>query len=363
MFDFILLRLGSLSGWSDKPETVHTPPFDLFYRQKINGNASYTRGLQIVRPRRAAADIMKDVQDGWSRQRNKQYVEFIAQDIRNGVIKRISTDPVATTNYFEAADNTLPFELSPAYFRPEVLSKYKTDREKYTVGERSVDCRAAWHLRGYDVNEAGQVHADICDLRGLPHAEQLHWLSYNEAPKTGISERAFVNDFKGEFVSFEGPLQQVLSALERWRASRVDWWTLRAETVLDSVSAPISTSQGEWSEAFMDLSKLIAEGFEIKAIRARLDAAGIVYPPEEKSIALLERLLGGHDPSGKVPLTALRTIQNIRSKAKGHAGGSEAKQIVSEAIAAHGSLAEHFRHVCTQTAADLEAITRGLGAP
>ena len=180
---------------------------------------------------------------------------------------------------------------------------------------------------------------------------------------TGISERAFVNDFKGEFVSFEGALQQVLSALKRWRDSRVDWWTLRAEAVLDSVNAPISTSQDEWSEAFMDLSKLIAEGFEIKAIRARLDAAGIVYPPEERSIALLERLLGDRDPCGKVPLTTLRTLQNIRSKAKGHAGGSEAKQIASEAISAHGSLAEHFRHVCTQTAAELEAITRGLGAP
>jgi hypothetical protein len=36
--------------------------------------------------------------------------------------------------------------LSPAFFRPEVLLKYKADRDKYTVGERDVSCRAAWHL-------------------------------------------------------------------------------------------------------------------------------------------------------------------------------------------------------------------------
>lgn len=78
-----------------------------------------------------------------------------------------------------------------------MLLKYKADRDKYTVGERYVSCRATWHLRGIDVNEAGQVHAYICDLRSLPYSEQLHWLSYNEPPKTSISSRAITNDFKG----------------------------------------------------------------------------------------------------------------------------------------------------------------------
>jgi hypothetical protein len=360
MFDFSLLRHADFTSWGDGPEIVHSISPDFFYRQKIAGNAAYTKGVQIVRTRRAAADIMNDVKDGWSGRKNKKYATFTANDIRNGVVAQVSTDPSATTNYFEAAENSLPFELSPAFFRPEVLLKYKTDREKYTVGERSVDCRAAWHLRGYDVNEAGQVHVYICDLRALPYAEQLHWLSFNEEAKTGISERAFVNDFKGEFVSFEQPLQQVLSVLRRWKSADVDWWKLRAENVLDSISAPISPSQDEWSEAFMDLSKLIAEGFDLKAIRARLSTAGVAYPEKEQSIALLERHLGRGHASGVVQLPGLRTIQWIRSKAKGHAGSSEAKKIVQEAIATHGSLPEHFKHVCNIVAAELGAIERDL---
>jgi hypothetical protein len=63
-------------------------------------------------------------------------VTFIAEDWRHKKIAEISTDPVATTNYFLAKENDLPFELSSAFFKPEVLSKYKTDRDKYTVDDR-----------------------------------------------------------------------------------------------------------------------------------------------------------------------------------------------------------------------------------
>src|SRR5208337_3989469 len=201
---------------------------------------------------------------------HREYVTFIAEDWRHKRVAEISTDPVATTNYFQANENDLPFELSPAFFRPEVLSKYKTDRDKYTVDEREIHCRAAWTLRAYDVNDAGQVFAYICYLRSLPYNEQLHWKSYNEEPKAFISERAFINDFKGEFVSFQHPRAELLSILQRWQARRVEWWTLRDEDLLHRANAPISASKDEWAEAVMDLSKLVVEGFEVKPLRAVL---------------------------------------------------------------------------------------------
>ena len=139
--------------------------------------------MQIIRPRRPAAEINEDIKNGWTGQRHKQYVEFIAHDWRNQRTTKVSTNPKLTTNYFDVEGNSRPFELSPAFFRPEVLSKYKTDHDKYKITDRGINCRAAWTLRGYDVNEAGQVHAYICDLRALPYSEQLHWLSLNEEPK------------------------------------------------------------------------------------------------------------------------------------------------------------------------------------
>jgi hypothetical protein len=297
------------------------------------------------------------ITDGWFGQKNKEYAEFIAYDWRNSRITKISTDPKATANYFNAEGNSLPFELSPAFFRPEVLLKYKADRDKYTVGERDVSCRATWHLEGIDVNEAGQVHAYICDLRRLPYAEQLHWLSFNEQPKASISNRAVISDFRGECVSFMEPLQKVLSVIGRWHADRVAWWTLRDKKLIERVNTPLTASRDEWAEAFMDLAKLVVEGFEMKPIRANLDTAQVLYEKEDRTIALLEKLMNMGETSAEgQKLVGLRTVQLLRSKAKGHVGGNEAEQLAQDALMEHETFGNHFRYVCTQVADELETI-------
>lgn len=359
MYDFTLLRRESFAGWSGGTEkTIDVSP-EMFYRRRVEGPAAYTRGVQIVGPRRPPPEIMDDIKNGWTVRRNEQYVEFVAHDWRNQCITKISTDPQQTTNYFEAGNNSLPFEVSPAFFRSEVLSRYKTDREKYKITDRSIECRAAWHLRGYDVNEAGQVHAYICYLRDLPYQEQLHWLAHNEEPKTGISERAFVNDFKGDFVHFQHPREEVLSTLRRWNERQVSWWILRDEDLLNRANPPLTASKEEWGNAFMDLSQLIAEGFELKHLRSLLDQASIEYDLKEQSLKLLERLIAHMRKGGKeVSLTGLRTAQAIRSKVKGHAGSSEGAQMADDAISEHGSFADHFKHVCGLISAELEMIER-----
>ena len=360
MFDFTLLRRSGISGWSDGPEQEINESPNFFYRRKvIPGFAAYTRGIQIIRPRRSPQAIFTGITDGWFGKKNKQYAEFIAYDWRNARVTKISTDPTAATNYFEAEGNTLPFELSPAFFRPEVLLKYKADSEKYTVGARDVSCRAAWHLEAIDVNEAGQVFAYICYLRRLPYEEQLHWLSFNERPKASISERAITNDFHGEFVNFVQPLQKVLSITRRWHDDKVVWWTLRDEKLLEHVNTPLTASRDEWAESFMDLAKLVIEGFETKIIRARLDVARVPYGKEDKTIVLLEKLLSKADSTVESQkLVGLRKVQLLRSKAKGHAGGSEAQQLAQDALMEHETFANHFQHVCAQVAEELETIER-----
>lgn len=360
MFDFTLLRRSGFTGWPDGSEEEISESEDFFYRRKvIPMYAAYTRGVQIIRTRRSREVIFTSMRDGWFGKQNKKYVEFIAYDWRNKRVTKISTDPAATTNYFQAEGNTLPFELSPAFFRPEVLLKYKMDRDKYKVGERDVSCRAAWHLEAIDVNEAGQVHAYICYLRHLPYEEQLYWLSYNEPPKAGISERAFINDFQGEFVNFVQPLQKVLSIVRRWHNDKVAWWTLRDEKLLERVNVPLTTSPDEWAEAFMDLAKLVIEGFGTNAIRAALDVAQTSYDKDDKTIALLEKHLSKASGAGR-KLVGLRTVQLLRSKAKGHAGGSEAQQLAQNALMEHGTFANHFQHVCAQVADELEIIEKWM---
>lgn len=357
MFDFTLLRRGSFSGWSDGPEQLIHESDEFFYRQKITGQAAYTRGIQLIRLRRSESHVLKDMNDSWFRNRGAQHVDYIAHDWRNKRITTISTNPDATTNYFDAQENALPYELSPAFFRPEVLLKYKADRDKYTVAEREVSCRASWHLRGIDVNEAGQVHAYICDLRDLPYSEQLHWKSFNEKPKASISERAVTNDFKGEFTSFSSPLAEVLRIVRRWHEANATWWTLRDEKLLERVNIPVTSSRDEWAEAFMDLAKLVNEGFEVKNLRERLRVAAVDFDSKEGSIVLLERLLNqGHESDEQEQLHGLRTAQKIRSVVKGHAGSSEANQLTTDALSSHETFANHFKFVSNQIASELSTL-------
>lgn len=284
MFDFTLLRRSGFSGWSDgAPEEFQEPDHFFYHRKVMPGYAAYTRGVHVIRPRLDEKTIFTRMKQGWSENKDKKYVEFTAYDWRNHRVIQISTDPSTTTSYFHAKDNSFPYELSPAFFRPEVLLKYKADRDKYTVGERDVSCRASWHLKGIDVNEAGQLHAYICDLRRLPYTEQLHWLSVNEPPKASISKRAIANDFQGQWVTFMEPLRKVLSIVRCWHDERVSWWTLRDTRLLERVNTPLTESRDEWAEAFMDLAKLVVEGFEIKPIRGKLDALQVLYDQKDQN--------------------------------------------------------------------------------
>jgi hypothetical protein len=359
-FDFTLLRRDQFHGWpQDAPENFRESGEFFYHRFVMPGYAAYTAGRQIIRPRRPRQEIYRSIRGSWGGSKEERtYAEFIAYDWRNKRIATISTAPGATTNYFDAKDNTLAFELSPAFFRPEVLSKYKTDRDKYKLEERDLSCRAAWHLRGIDVNEAGQVHAYLGDLRKLPYEEQLHWLAHNEEPKASISKRALINDFHGEFVNFSEPPAQVLATIRRWHDGKASWWTLRDEKLLDRVNTPLTSSRDEWAEALMDLAKLVVEGLETTPIRKRLDEAKIPYDKEkDRTIGLLEKLLNKGNAAGDArKLTGLRTVQHLRSKVKGHAGASEAQELAQEALMEHETFASHFKAVCAQVVSDLTTI-------
>ena len=200
-------------------------------------------------------------------------------------------------------------------------------------------------------------------MRNLPYSEQLHWKSYNEAPKTGISKRALTTDFKGEYATFREPRAETLSILRRWQNSEVKWWTLRDDDLLQRANTPISSSKDEWAEAVMDLSKLVVEGFEIKFLRTNLVRLAEPFSQEDKSITLLEKIIVAKNPvSGPVNLSGLRSVQNIRTKVKGHAGSSDAKSIVQDVFAKHGSYAEHFRQLCALVVDDLQRVESSLSA-
>lgn len=146
MFDFTRYKKGSFSGWKGSNQaTQFTNGTDIFGTLVVEeGYGSYSRGIQVKNISIPKIEIINKAWGRSSSEENQQYATFSAQDWKNNRIVEISCNPSCLANYFMESD--LPFELTPAFFRPEVLLKYKSDREKYQLEERSVSCRGAWYL-------------------------------------------------------------------------------------------------------------------------------------------------------------------------------------------------------------------------
>lgn len=362
-FDFTRASFSRFGGWREGHDAPTTPMGDLFFRTHIEtGNASYIRGCQVVRSQVSKEDIMEEFHPG--SKRNAQYATFIAHDWKNQVVKEISCAPGATANYFTPSD--LPFEVSPAFFRPEVLSKYKADSEKYRLEERTIFCRGTWYLKNYDVNEAGQVHTYLAYLRNLPYEEQLHWKAHNEAPKGTISRRAFLSDFEGCWEHPYDPLESMKEHVRKLKDEQVPWWTLHSEDAIGRSHYPITASPDEWANEILHLDQLIVEPFEKAWFKNELLQLGKKPDPKVGSLILTEECLAewGQDrDEAKSVVSPLRTLHELRSKLKGHAvGESTQTQLRQQALNEHGSYKVHFRVLCRACDESLRKITEIIAA-
>ena len=223
---------------------------------------------------------------------------------------------------FWPAWDSLYSSTSPAFFRSEVLHKYKADPDKYDLSDRSLSCRGTWHLTTYDVNEANQVHTYLQYLSDLPYQEQLYWCSFNESPKAPISSRAYRTDFQGEFPLQYDHLPAIKAKIEHLDDQSPAWWVHRGEALPQVVHYPVTTSQSEWADAILALDQLVVEGFRATELRRIAISLGATPDKEWQSIKLLEVCLQGVGSSAqeaKEVIQPLRDLHRLRSVIKGHA--------------------------------------------
>ncbi|RSU53987.1 hypothetical protein [Sphingomonas sp. S-NIH.Pt15_0812] len=342
-FDFTRYRSGSFTGWHDPSRSEVNEP-DLFHHGGVQSNSSFVNGVHIVRPALTKDMMIQKSRAHWS-DAGKQYATFIAQDWKNERIAEVSCAPSALASYFES-DSSLPFQTTPAFFKPDVLHRYKADPEKYQLDHRAIRSRAGWSLKTYDVNEAGQVHTYLCYLGNLPYNEQIYWKSFNEQPKAPISERAFETDFEGSFSSMPDPLVSLKYEVAKLDKSPPDYWQPRDGSLAEALHYPLTASSEEWATAILVLDQLVVEGFVQKALRLRLDAAGRGYDKQWGSLRLLQEVLvttGYLEDEAKDQMEPLKHLHYLRSKVKGHAAATEKANLIKRAKADQGSLPAHFR--------------------
>jgi hypothetical protein len=256
----------------------------------------------------------------------------------------------------------LPWEISPAFFRTEVLHRFKADPEKYTFDDRSITCRNAWYLKTYDINEAGQVHTYIGYLADLPYDEQLYWQAFNEWPKGPISRRAMQTDIVGDWYLEHEPLSALKHTIAQLDAAPPAWWKKRGEELADAVHYPATDSVKEWADEILALDQLLVEGFLAKPLRAL--AMGRTVEGTWGSLRVLQEVLSasGHsDDSAKALVLPMQRLHALRSEVKGHATVEKKRAAEVKARTDHGSLRGHFRALVAECESALNSVLASLG--
>lgn len=341
-FDFTRYASGFF-GWED-PASEDFNDNDLFYHASAQSNGSFANGALVLRPLLTKDMLIAKANREW-RGEGKQYAVFKAHDWKNDELAEISCAPTALASYF-VKGSSLPFETTPAFFRPEVLQKYKADPEKYRLEFRSIHSRGGWYLKTYDVNEAGQVHTYLCYLAKLPYSEQLYWQSFNEWPKGPISKRALETDFEGNFSTQPDPLVDLKYEISKIDKLQPAYWQPRGDDLSAAVHYPLTASAEEWSSAILALDQLVVEGFAPKPLRQRLKDAGRAFDKQWGSLKLLEEFLvatGLDEAEAKEIIKPLGLLHHLRSKTKGHAAQEDKVELIKQAKSDYGSLSAHFR--------------------
>lgn len=359
-FDFTRFIPSNFGGWNDLGRKEFRTP-DLFYDGGSGAGASYVNGRMICRPAITLDDLIADWKgelDGSGR----KYASFKINDRKNNTHVETCCSPEHLSNYFQ--ESNLPWEISPAFFRPEVLHRFKADPEKFTMDDRRISCRGAWQLRSYDINDAGQVHAYIGDLAHLPYQEQIYWQAFNEWPKDSISKRAHQNDILGAFSTEADPLNSIKRKVRLLDEAAPSWWKPRDEKLADAARYPATDSILEWGNEILALDQYLVEGFLDKPLRALIESRGGKTDEKWRSIRLLQAYFeaAGQTSEDAVAVVApLKTLHDLRTPLRGHASSSTKRAAEVEARKAFGTLRAHYIDLAGKCDRALDAILKAFG--
>ena len=360
-FDFTRYRPELFTSWPNRGQFERDDPALYFNGSVVPGVGSYINGRQIVLPPIELRQIVRRHQDRRD-PKKQQFATFKALDLKTGNRFEVSCDPACLSNYFEPGSN-LPLEMSPAFFRAEVLHKYKADPSKYELSARSILCRGAWELQTYDVNDVGQVHTYLRYLGFLPYQEQLYWQSFNEWPKGPLSNRAITTDFEGAFSKEYDPLQSVKHKVEALDSEAPVWWNPRGKELARVVHYPVTNSVAEWADSILALDQLVVEGFREKTLRALATTIGLPVKKAWGSINLLQACLlgkGVKEDEAKVAAGALRTVHGLRTILRGHAAPAKKAAEAKRVRKAHGSFRAHFSSLVAECDRALRLVMEKL---
>ncbi len=335
----------------------------LYYEEHEEEDQGWIRGVKVIRKRHDKYTLAAHIN---SKTTEKRYEEFLVCDWRHRRLVKMTLEPKNMTSYYENAEGK-PYEISPIFFDGEVLSKYKMDKEKYTLTASSITCRNAWHIKSWDYNEEGQVFAYAKDLAGIPYEEQMHWKQFNEKPKAWLPERTIRTDFIGKWREIEPGIERLIETIRRIMRNKPEWFEAEMDELEEQIQYPLSRSKDEWAQSIAAMQQVVVEGLKaqgLKRICIRRGKGNITEDEKKwRGIRWAQEALvyGGMDKKeAEKTVESLKELQQVRSWMWGHKRGESWSEKVRDLLEEYGTAREHVRGMAERCAESLDTLHKML---
>ena len=287
-------------------------------------------------------------------------VSFIVGLDENGNEIEHTSDPSKLKNYFGANPDAFP-DITPVYFRREVLVKYYAEPDRYTVIDGQVSCLNLWYCP-IDNDLESHVVVLLSDLgQYLPHAERLHWRQFNVPPEGKGSETMNRRSFMVEAAEPKSAdlvfRRDYVDLISKWEGAL--GWSLylpqspNDEYLIDTIRIPLTNSQSEFDEQIVHLTKLLVDSLNegelaTRTIKLQEGAKGISKFEEflrETSFSQVESTVG-----------FLRNLQSLRSAGSAHRKGSRYERVVEKAGVDLANRPQAIRTILREASRILKAL-------
>lgn len=300
----------------------------------------------------------------WPFEEEEDYEDFIIGTDENGNPKLYTCDEDKLSNYF-GKNPQAPHYLTPVYFRRDVLTKYYSKPEMYSVEDGYLRCGGLWGLQ-LDNNHGKYVIVFLGDLgRDLPAAERGYWKSYNIPPDGTISDVNWKRNFKGEFTDPEKAdlvfKYQFNIFQEKW-VKKYGWPLFKSLSEDDEhnfkvLRVPVSNDQSEFDQQSMALTKVIVDSLNEEEIKAQIKGT---VPKDVKGISKLSLWFQEKGLTGsELHIKFLRSLQGLRNGA-GHRKGEAYQRGATYFHLGERPLAMVFEDILKQATDFLEYLDHQL---
>jgi hypothetical protein len=252
----------------------------------------------------------------WDNEENKEYVDFIIDVDEDG------REIYNTCNPNEVANPGAPHYLTPVFFKKEVLTKYYTNPQKYSVEDNYLKCGGLWGLR-FDNNRSEYVIVYLGDLGSyLTMKEQLYWKSFNVPPEGHISLTTFKRDILGQFADPERSdllFKYKFKSFQRKWLTKFGWYLFKPlakndEHFYQSLRILLTNDQAEFDQQVLALAKILIDSLNEKELEKV-----IIIGKGDKGITKFEKFLRSYKlVDCDKHVSFLRNLHDLRSSGTAH---------------------------------------------